>query len=104
MPEGKGIPEQTPDGETAHETNLLQSFVPQLATQPADIEVGYPPDLHPEKKNYQEYLLELLMKFLAVTIWVFAGNIREHLPEKTNTKEYLETYPHKLLQQQGLLI
>jgi len=45
MPEGKGIPEQTPDGETAHETNLLQSFVPQLATQPADIEVGYPPDL-----------------------------------------------------------
>jgi hypothetical protein len=53
------------------------------------------------KKNFKEYFLEFLMIFLAVTLGFFAENIREHYNEKTNAKEYLETYRDELLQQQS---
>jgi ABC-type oligopeptide transport system ATPase subunit len=65
------------------------------------MEVHHHPNV--EKKNFKEYFLEFLMIFLAVTMGFFAESIREHLAEKTNTKEYLETYRDELAQQQTLL-
>jgi hypothetical protein len=65
------------------------------------MEVHHHPNV--EKKNFKEYFLEFLMIFLAVTMGFFAESIREHLAEKTNTKEYLETYRDELTQQQTLL-
>jgi hypothetical protein len=59
---------------------------------------------HVEKKNFKEYFLEFLMIFLAVTMGFFAESIREHFTEKTNAKEYLETYRDELIQQENLLI
>ena len=55
---------------------------------------------HPkvEKKNFKEYFLEFLMIFLAVTLGFFAENIREHYTEKTNAREYLESFRDELLQ------
>src|ERR1700753_926412 len=59
---------------------------------------------HVEKKNFKEYFLEFLMILLAVTMGFFAESIREHFTEKTNAKEYLETYRDELIQQENLLI
>ncbi len=58
---------------------------------------------HPkvEKKNFKEYFFEFLMIFLAVTLGFFAEQIRESFAEKTNAKEYLETYRDELVQQQS---
>jgi hypothetical protein len=62
------------------------------------MEVHHHPQV--EKKNFKEYFLEFLMIFLAVTMGFFAENLREHYTEKTNTKEYLESYHDELLQQE----
>jgi hypothetical protein len=67
------------------------------------MEVHHHPDLHHKKKKFKEYFLEFLMIFLAVTMGFFAESLREHFTEKTNTKEYLETYSDELVQQQALL-
>lgn len=61
-------------------------------------------DHHPkaEKKRFNEYFLEFVMIFLAVTLGFFAENLREHYTEKTNAKEYLESYRDELLQQENV--
>ncbi|HVX27395.1 MAG TPA: hypothetical protein VHB70_13685 [Parafilimonas sp.] len=64
------------------------------------MEVHHHPKI--QKKNFKEYFLEFIMIFLAVTLGFFAENIREHYTEKTNAKEYLESYRDELLQQQNV--
>src|SRR5215467_1719810 len=60
---------------------------------------------HPkvDKKAFKEYFLEFLMIFLAVTLGFFAENIREYYAERTNAREYLESYRDELMQQKKLL-
>ncbi|MGI8950299.1 MAG: hypothetical protein ACR2FN_01810 [Chitinophagaceae bacterium] len=53
------------------------------------MEVHHHPDLHHKKKNFKEYFFEFLMMFLAVTLGFFAENIREHLSDKQNEKDYI---------------
>jgi hypothetical protein len=66
------------------------------------MEVHHHPDLHHNKRRFTEYFLEFLMIFLAVTMGFFAESIREHYTEKTNTREYLESYRDELLLQQKM--
>jgi len=51
--------------------------------QTKNIEVHHHPDLHHEKKNFREYLLEFLMIFLAVTMGFFCRK-----PYKLSGKRY----------------
>ncbi|GAC1598346.1 MAG: hypothetical protein NVS3B19_20490 [Ginsengibacter sp.] len=51
-------------------------------------------------KKWEEYLLEFLMIFLAVTLGFFAENIREHFAEKRNANQYLNAYHNDLIQNQ----
>jgi hypothetical protein len=48
---------------------------------------------HPkvEKKNFKEYFLEFLMIFLAVTLGFFAENIREHIKDNEQGKQYIQS-------------
>jgi hypothetical protein len=46
---------------------------------------------HVEKKNFKEYFLEFLMIFLAVTLGFFAENIREHINESAQGKQYIQS-------------
>ena len=45
---------------------------------------------HVEKKNFKEYFLEFLMIFLAVTLGFFAENLREHITESNQEKEFAQ--------------
>ena len=47
---------------------------------------------HVEKKNFNEYFLEFLMIFLAVTLGFFAENMREHIIEVTTEHEYVKSF------------
>ncbi len=51
---------------------------------------------HIEKKNFKEYLLEGLMIFLAVSMGFIAENIREHITEKKQVKEYMKAIVENL--------
>lgn len=53
------------------------------------MEVHHHPDLHHQKKNFKEYLLEFLMIFLAVTMGFFAETIRERIAEKHLERDYI---------------
>jgi hypothetical protein len=44
---------------------------------------------HVEKKSFKEYILEGLMIFVAVSMGFIAENIREHIVEKKQLKEYI---------------
>ncbi len=44
---------------------------------------------HVEKKGFKEYVLELLMIFLAVTLGFFAESLREHLADKKKEKQII---------------
>jgi hypothetical protein len=46
---------------------------------------------HVEKKDFKEYFLEFLMIFLAVTLGFFAENIREHINESNQGKQYIQS-------------
>ena len=46
---------------------------------------------HVEKKNFKEYFLEFLMIFLAVTLGFFAENIREHIKDNEQGKQYIQS-------------
>ena len=46
---------------------------------------------HVAKKNFKEYFLEFLMIFLAVTLGFFAENIREHINENEQGKQYIQS-------------
>lgn len=48
---------------------------------------------HPkvEKKNFKEYFLEFVMIFLAVTMGFIAENIREHINESEQGKQYVQS-------------
>ena len=46
---------------------------------------------HVEKKNFKEYFLEFLMIFLAVTLGFFAENIREHINDTKQGKQYIQS-------------
>ena len=55
------------------------------------MEVHHHPDLHHKKKKWNEYFLEFLMIFLAVTMGFIAENIREHFSDKEKAKQCIET-------------
>ena len=61
---------------------------------------------HPkvEQKNFKEYFLEFIMIFLAVTLGFFAENIREHITEEKNARQFLESYRNELQQQAQQII
>jgi hypothetical protein len=63
------------------------------------MEVHHHPDLHHERKPWKEYILEFVMIFLAVTMGFFAESLRENISEKSNAKDFLETYRNELVQQ-----
>src|SRR5689334_3349401 len=44
-----------------------------------------------EKKKFQEYFLEFLMIFLAVTLGFFAESLREHLVNSEKERSYMES-------------
>lgn len=48
---------------------------------------------HPkvEKKGFKEYLLEFIMIFLALTLGFFAENIREHINDSNQQKQYIQS-------------
>ena len=46
---------------------------------------------HVEKKNFKEYFLEFVMIFLAVTMGFIAENIREHINESEQGKQYIQS-------------
>ena len=46
---------------------------------------------HVEKKGFKEYFLEFLMIFLAVTLGFFAENIREHIKDNKQGKQYIRS-------------
>jgi hypothetical protein len=46
---------------------------------------------HVEKKNFKEYFLEFLMIFLAVTLWFFAENLREHIKDDNEIHENIQS-------------
>lgn len=70
--------------------------------EPANMEVHHHPKV--EKKNFKEYFLEFIMIFLAVTLGFFAENIREHISEEKNARQFLESYSNELLQQAQQMI
>jgi hypothetical protein len=73
MPEEKDIPELSPDNSSE-------------TTQP--MEVHHHPDLHHKKKKWNEYFLEFLMIFLAVTFGFIAENVRESISEHERAKVF----------------
>jgi len=46
---------------------------------------------HVEKKGFKEYFLEFLMIFLAVTMGFIAENIREHINDTAQGKQYIQS-------------
>lgn len=46
---------------------------------------------HVEKKRFKEYFLEFLMIFLAVSLGFIAENLREHIKEKNQGEEYIQS-------------
>ena len=81
----------TDDSEEQSMVDSQQSIEEPLTTynlQPTtQMEVHHHP--HVEKKSFKEYLLEGLMIFLAVSMGFIAENIREHIVEKRQVKEYM---------------
>jgi hypothetical protein len=47
---------------------------------------------HVEKKNFKEYFLEFLMIFLAVTMGFFAEQIRENFAQRSEEKEFIQSF------------
>src|ERR1017187_6991410 len=54
------------------------------------MEVHHHPNV--EKKNFKEYFLEFLMIFLAVTMGFFAEQIRESFVQRSEEKEYIQSF------------
>src|SRR4051812_37079960 len=55
-----------------------------------NMEVHHHP--HVEKKNFKEYFLEFIMIFLAVTMGFFAEQIRESFVQRSEEKEYVQSF------------
>lgn len=55
------------------------------------MEVHHHPHHITHKKKWNEYLLEGIMIFVAVTMGFFAEQIREHIIEKKHEKEYMKS-------------
>jgi hypothetical protein len=53
------------------------------------MEVHHHPDLHHKRKKFNEYFLEFLMIFLAVTLGFFAESYREYLNGRSKESEYM---------------
>ena len=87
MSEEQNIEEQlTEKNENVSEENIQH---PTLNTQhnEGNMEVHKHPHHVTHKKKWTEYLLEFFMLFLAVFLGFVAENIREHIVEKSRTKE-----------------
>ena len=53
------------------------------------MEVHHHPQV--EKKNFKQYFLEFIMIFLAVTLGFIAENVREHINERAQGKQYIQS-------------
>jgi hypothetical protein len=87
--------------------NISQEKVaehPEPTNQTSDIakseiqnmEVHHHPDLHHRKKHWNEYFLEFLMIFLAVTLGFFAESYREYLADRNKEKEIIAVLQNDL--------
>jgi len=57
-----------------------------------NMEVHHHPDMHHKKKNFKKYFLEFVMIFLAVTLGFFAEQIREGFVQRSEEKEYIQSF------------
>jgi len=65
----------------------IETFNPNLETE--NMEVHHHPQLEHKPKPWKEYILEYIMIVLAVTTGFFAENLREHITEHHQEKEYI---------------
>jgi len=65
----------------------IETFNPNLETE--NMEVHHHPQLEHKPKPWKEYILEYIMIVLAVTTGFFAENLREHITERHQEKEYI---------------
>ncbi len=54
------------------------------------MEVHHHPEVHHKKKKFNEYFLEFIMIFLAVTLGFFAENLREKIADSHREKEFAQ--------------
>ncbi len=80
--ENKAI-EQQPTGSRVQTENLKPQTV--------QMEVHHHPDIHHNPKKWNEYFLEFLMIFLAVTLGFFAESYREHLSDNAKEIAYVKS-------------
>jgi hypothetical protein len=59
------------------------------------MEVHHDPKV--ENKNFEEYFLEFIMIFLAVTLGFFGENTRDHFDEQKTRQKYLESLKMELI-------
>src|SRR6266542_1411198 len=100
MPDIENIQEENLEDQNSISENVhsnisqeptIESAPPQIQDsqlQTENMEVHHHPKV--EKKNFKEYLLEGLMIFIAVTLGLFAENIREDITESKVEKEYAQ--------------
>jgi hypothetical protein len=82
------VPKSNVTPEDVNENASHEQTIEQSKTQSENMEVHHHPDLHHKKKNFNEYFLEFLMIFLAVTMGFFAENLREDYVEHKSAKEF----------------
>ena len=58
-----------------------------VENQTNNMEVFHHPDLHHNKKQWKEYIIEFLMIFLAVTLGFFAENLREYISDNHHVRQ-----------------
>ena len=58
------VPKNNDTPEDVNENSLQEQAIEQ--SQSENMEVHHHPDLHHKKKNFKEYFLEFIIKFLAV--------------------------------------
>ncbi len=86
--------EELPDGaEDNIESSSEKPFIASGEQTAESMEVHHHPHLpHGEKKKLNEYFLEFLMIFLAVTMGFIAENLREHISDRSKESEYVISY------------
>jgi hypothetical protein len=66
-------------------------------------EVFHPPDLHHNKKQWKEYIIEFFMIFLAVTLGFFAESLREYIFDKGHVHQLASQLIHDLKNDSAIL-
>ncbi len=84
--------ESPQDVNTKPSIDQTENSQPEIPTsENKKMEVHHHPDLHHKSKAWKEYFLEFLMIFLAVTLGFFAENLREHIKNKEDIHQDIES-------------